>query len=228
MYSEDELIPISTLQHMVFCPRQAGLILLERIWDENVLTVEGHDLHEHAHTDEADIRNDIYTVRGLRIRSLRLGLVGMTDVVEFHRIKTQGKTKTATELPGHAGLWQPFIIEYKRGAPKIDRSDEVQICAQAICLEEMLNVSIKESSFFYGKLRHRHVVSLSKELRQETEGIAEKLHLMLSSGNTPAPVYNRKCRNCSLIDQCLPKAATTRLSTENYLKKAIASAGKEE
>ena len=228
MFTEDELIPISTLQHMVFCSRQAGLILIERIWDENVLTVEGHDLHERAHTDEADMRNDVYTVRGLRIRSLRLGLVGMTDVVEFHHVNAQGKSNLASALPGRTGLWRPFIIEYKRGAPKIDHCDEVQICAQAICLEEMLNVSIKESSFFYGKLRHRHSVILSKELRQETEETAGKLHDMLSSGKTPAPVYTKKCRNCSLIDQCLPKAATPRQSVQTYLQKAINSAGKEE
>ena len=227
MYTEDELIPISTLQHMVFCERQAGLILIERLWNENVLTIEGHDLHERVHTEEADMRNDVYTVRGLRIRSLRLGLVGMTDVVEFHRINTRANTRMTATLPGHTGCWQPFIIEYKRGKPKIDHSDEVQICAQAICLEEMLNISIRESSFFYGRLHRRYPVTLSKELRQETERIAERIHLMLSSGKTPAPIYNRKCRRCSLIDQCLPKIVS-RLSVHNYLKKAIASSGKEE
>ncbi len=152
MYTEDDLIPISALQHLVFCARQAALIHIEGLWEENVLTIEGEQLHERAHDQESETTGDTRTVRGLRIRSLRLGLIGVADVVEFRRTEAPGKGAVLNGLPG---LWQPYIIEYKHGKPKIDRSDEVQLCAQAMCLEEMLGVSIEESAFFYGKPRRR-------------------------------------------------------------------------
>jgi len=220
MFTEDELIPISTLQHMVFCSRQAGLILIERIWDENVLTVEGHDLHERAHTDEADMRNDVYTVRGLRIRSLRLGLVGMTDVVEFHHVNAQGKSNLASALPGRTGLWRPFIIEYKRGAPKIDHCDEVQICAQAICLEEMLLCQIPHAYLYYGETRRRESIDLNVELRSNVQSMFAEMHDLFKKGYTPNVKMTKACHACSLVELCLPKLSKG-LSAADYVQKHI-------
>lgn len=223
MYSEDDLLPISALQHMVFCERQAALIHIEGLWQENVLTVEGEQLHERVHSQESSTLHNVRTVRGLRIRSLRLGLIGVADVVEFGQVEKLGD---GVAVPGIGpGLWQPYIIEYKRGKPKLDRSDEVQLCAQAMCLEEMLGASIRESAFFYGTPRRRQTASLDDTLRQETEEVAGKVHRLLLSGKTPAPVYSHKCQHCSLIDRCLPKTAGSPRRVAGYLKKMLENEG---
>ncbi len=223
MYTEDDLIPISALQHLVFCARQAALIHIEGLWEENVLTIEGEQLHERAHDRESETTGDTRTVRGLRIRSLRLGLIGVTDVVEFRQVgRPEEGVPVAIIGPG---LWQPYIIEYKRGKPKLDRSDEVQLCAQAMCLEEMLGASIPESSFFYGTPRRRQTASLDNVLRQETEEVAERVHRLLLSGKTPAPEYSGKCQKCSLIDRCLPKATGSPRRVARYLKKMAENGG---
>ena len=138
MYTEDDLLPISGLQHLLFCERQCALIHLEQVWAENRLTVEGKNMHDRVHEREAESRPGIRIVRALRLRSLRLGLTGMADVVEFHLdsgVRSQGL---------------PFPVEYKRGKPKADYSDSVQLCAQAICLEEMLSCTIPAGALFYG------------------------------------------------------------------------------
>jgi CRISPR-associated exonuclease Cas4 len=219
MYTEDDLIPISALQHLVFCARQAALIHIEGLWEENVLTIEGEQLHERAHDQESETTGDTRTVRGLRIRSLRLGLIGVADVVEFRRTDAPGK---GAVLNGVLGLWQPYIIEYKHGKPKIDRSDEVQLCAQAMCLEEMLGVSIEESAFFYGKPRRRQAAAIGADLRRGTEEVAARAHQLLQSGKTPAPEYSQKCRQCSLIDRCLPKTAGAPKKVQRYVKSLFA------
>jgi len=223
MYSEDELLPISALQHLVFCERQAALIHIEGLWEENVLTVEGEELHERAHSQETGTLSGIHTVRGLRVRSLRLGLIGVADVVEFHCVGRPDEGVPVAVIG--PGLWQPYIIEYKRGKPKLDRSDEVQLCAQAICLEEMLGASIPESAFFYGTPRRRQIASLDSVLRHETEEVAERVHRLLLSGKTPAPAHSRKCQRCSLIDRCLPKATGSPSRVARYLKKMTENGG---
>jgi len=220
MYSEDELMPISALQHLMFCERQAALIHIEGLWAENRLTAEGDVMHERVHGDAAETVGDARIVRGLHIRSLRLGLVGVTDVVEFHR---SGSHSAGVKVPSLSeGYWQPYIVEYKHGKPKLDRSDEVQLCAQAICLEEMLGASICESAFFYGTPRRRQAAILDAALRQETEAAARKAHYLLASGRTPPPVYSRKCRNCSLLDLCLPKTTGSHTNVESYLTRMLA------
>ena len=170
-------------------------------------------------TRRARQRGDTRTVRGLRIRSLRLGLIGVADVVEFRHTDAPNK---GAALNGVPGLWQPYIIEYKHGKPKIDRSDEVQLCAQAMCLEEMLSVSIEESAFFYGKPRRRQVATLDADIRKETEEVAARAHQLLQSGSTPPPEYGPKCRHCSLIDRCLPKTAGTQKKVQRYVKSLFA------
>ena len=140
-YSEDDLIMISALQHFAFCPRQCALIHIEQVWTESGLTAEGRIMHEKVHEEQRESRGAVRIECGIPLRSLRLGLIGKADVVEFHRI---GK-----------GVWQPFPVEYKRGKPKPDHCDKVQLCAQAMCLEEMLSVPVPEGALFYGRTRRR-------------------------------------------------------------------------
>jgi len=226
MYSEDELLPISGLQHLAFCERQAALIHVEGLWADNVLTAEGHLLHERVHRGELETHGEMRVARGLRLRSLALGLTGMTDVVEFRRVHGEGDAGAcsdhfATELPGVAGRWRPFLVEYKRGLPKPDNRDEVQLCAQAMCLEEMLGVTIPAAALYYGRPRRRHPVPLDQQLRTETISLAGRLHRLVASGTVPPPSYSRRCRRCSLVDHCLPKMARSAASVEKYLRQAV-------
>lgn len=215
MYTEDELLPISALQHLAFCERQWGLIHLEGAWSENYLTAQGDVMHEKAHEEETESRRDLRITRGLKLRSLRLGLVGQADVVEFHKA-TQGKK--GIPLIGATGLWYPLIIEYKRGKPKLGHEDEVQLCAQAMCLEEMLEIDILSSSFFYGQPRRRYDLNITDALRKETESLIMRLHDMTDAGITPAGIYTKRCKACSLIDICLPKIIKSGKNVQNYLE----------
>lgn len=218
MYTEDELLPISALQHLAFCERQWGLIHLEGAWAENRLTAEGRLLHDRSHEPETEVRGDLRIARGLRLRSLRLGLVGMADVVEFHSVSAG---QDGVQLDGVAGLWKPFIVEYKRGRPKIGHEDEIQICAQALCLEEMLSVSIPASALFYGQPRRRSDVIFDQIIRNETESLAERLHQLNRDGKTPPATPAAACKSCSLVDVCLPKVTGGGQSARHYLSKAI-------
>lgn len=206
-YTEDELFPLSGLQHLIFCPRQCALIHIEQVWDENRLTAEGRIMHERVHEADRESRGDVRIEYGVPLRSLRLGLIGKADVVEFHR------------TTGHR--WQPFPVEYKRGKPKVDDCDRVQICAQALCLEEMLGVDIPCGAIFYGKTRHRQDVIFDDSLRRKTEEAAGKARKLIESGQTPRPDYSKKCKSCSLVAKCLPKIMEKNRSVKTYLAKAV-------
>jgi len=224
MYSEDDLLPVSALQHLAFCQRQWALIHLEQQWAENLLTAEGRVMHERVHAEESETRIGVRMVRGLRIRSLRLGLVGVADVVEFTR--TDGDALTTPETPGTrlsgvSGRWRPKPVEYKRGRPKPDRSDEVQLCAQALCLEEMLSILVPSGAIFYGKPRRRKDVEIDNALRQETEALSARLHELHRGSTTPTAVYGKKCRNCSLLDLCQPKATGSRTAAGKYIEASL-------
>ena len=212
MYTEDELLPISALQHLMFCPRQWGLIHLEQAWQENALTAQGRIMHERVHETDAESRGDLRITRSLRLHSFSLGLTGQADVVEFRL------SETGIALPGTAGLWQPMPVEYKRGKPKKDKSDEVQLCAQVICLEEMLNVTIPEAAFFYGKPRRRQSVEIDRNLRNQTAALAEKLHDLTRKGKTPPAAYSKKCDSCSLAAICLPKITGIKKKIDYYIR----------
>lgn len=203
MYAIDDLLPLSALQHFVFCERQCALIYTEQAWAENRLTVEGKIMHEHVHDESRESRGDVRIDYGVSLRSLRLGLIGKADVVEFHR-----------RLDGSR---LPFPVEYKRGKPKADDCDKVQLCAQAICLEEMLSVAIPEGALFYGQTRHRLDVVIDKVLRRKTEDTARRAHDLITSGQTPKPVYEKRCESCSLVAECLPKAIQKQRSVKSYL-----------
>ncbi|MDY0082251.1 MAG: CRISPR-associated protein Cas4 [Ignavibacteriaceae bacterium] len=201
MYTEDDFIMISALQHYVYCPRQCGLIHVDDVWQENLFTVKGDILHQKVDTDTYETRGSVKTVRGLRIHSFKYGLVGRCDVVEFKQ------TKNGEEI-------NP--VEFKSGEPKENISDKVQLCAQVFCLEEMLNTKISKGAFFYGKIRRRNIVDIDEELRTQTINIILAVRNIITSKKIPAAVYETKCRNCSLQSVCQPKAMNKK-KLQNYI-----------
>lgn len=213
MFSEDQLLPLSALQHLLFCERQCALIHVEQAWEENRLTVEGRNLHERVHAQDGETRPGVRIARGLRLRSLRLGLAGIADVVEFHH-----EARTAAKGPG-----QPFPVEYKRGKPKPDESDKVQLCAQALCLEEMLECTIPRGALFYGTTRRRLEVEFDAPLRDLTARTAVRLHSLVEGGGTPPAVYGPKCETCSLLHLCLPRPRRNEGAVKRYLERMIAA-----
>jgi CRISPR-associated exonuclease Cas4 len=211
MYNEDDLIQLSSLQHYAFCPRQCALIHIEQVWSENLFTAEGRIMHEHVHEVGDESRGDVRIERGGALRSLSLGLIGKADVIEYHR-QTDGS-------------WKAFPVEYKRGKPKPDHCDKIQLCAQAMCLEEMLNVQIPAGALFYGKTRRRLDVDFDEALRRETQDAAQRTHELIEAGQTPKPVYDKRCESCSLMAECMPKTIQKKRSVESYLKRMLEETG---
>ncbi|TRZ52019.1 CRISPR-associated protein Cas4 [bacterium] len=199
-HSDDDLLMLSGIQHIAFCERQWGLIHIEQQWEENLRTVEGHHLHERVDDPlESDTRKDVAILRAVPLISYRLGLSGTADVIEFYR--TDGK---GVVLLGHSGKWYPHPVEYKRGKPKPDDRDRVQLCAQAMCLEEMYTIQIPKGALFYGETRHRETVDFCVALRSRVNELASRMHELFQQGITPSPIYKNHCKSCSLIDICLP------------------------
>lgn len=213
IYTEDELIPLSALQHLLFCERQCALIHIEQAWAENRLTVEGRHLHERVDEVGKESRGRIRTVFSLPVRSFTLGISGKADAVEFHR--------EDRDDAGAVLLWRPFPVEYKRGKPKMDDCDVVQLCAQALCLEEMLGLTVPEGAMYYGKPRRRMVVSFGDSLRAKTCEAARRLHELIESGRTPQARYEKKCDSCSLFSLCMPKVTGARRSVQRYLAETL-------
>ena len=180
---------------------------------ENLYTAEGRIMHDRVDAGGQAARSDVMVEYSVPLRSLRLGVTGKADVVEFYRKIGTGKTKRA--------MWQPFPVEYKRGKPKKDNYDKVQLCAQAMCLEEMLDAEIPCGALFYGKTRRRQDVLLDDALRKATENAAKELHALFATGYTPKPIYEKKCDSCSFINLCLPKTLEGSRSANQYLLKAI-------
>lgn len=208
MYSEDDFIQLSALQHFIFCRRQCALIHIEQAWSENLFTAEGRVMHEKAHEEQFETCDGVRIERGMPLRSCELGLSGKADVVEFHKVAGMKK-------------WIPFPVEYKRGKPKRDDSDKVQLCAQALCLEEMLKMEVSQGALFYGKTKRRFTVCFDEVLRQKTKEAARQLHEFINAGATPKPVYAPKCDSCSLIDVCMPKTIKQNCSVREYLSEEI-------
>ena len=208
-YSEDDLLPLSGLQHLLFCERQCALIHVEQAWAENVLTAEGRIMHEKVHDAGRESRGDVRVEYGMPLRSLRLGLIAKADVVEFHR----------SAEPDEKGVirWLPFPVEYKHGRPKKDNSDRVQLCAQAMCLEEMLDIEVRVGAIFYGKTRRRQDVLFDADLRRETEDAAARFHCLVDSCRTPKATYAKKCDKCSMLDLCLPRSVEKGGRISKYL-----------
>jgi CRISPR-associated exonuclease Cas4 len=231
MFTEDDLLPLSALQHLMFCERQCALIHLEQVWADNRLTVEGSHLHRKVDEAPGESRGDVRIARGVPLRSLRLGLIGKADVVELHRIrgaadgKDRGADDAAGALPGwfrdRRGRWRPMPVEYKRGRPKRHRADEVQLCAQALCLEEMLELEIPAGALLYGETRHRLEVPFDAALRAETERASLRLHELIRGGITPKARREPKCESCSLLYLCLPESMSAGRSATRYLERSL-------
>jgi CRISPR-associated exonuclease Cas4 len=206
--AESDLIPLSALQHHLFCPRQCALIHVEQVWAENRLTAEGRVLHEATSQIAAEKRRGVRVVTSMPLVSRRLGVSGIADLVEMHK--------------GEDGAWQPFPVEYKRGKPKSHRADEVQLCAQAMALEEMFSVPLAEGALFYGETRRRVSVPLDATLRALTTTVANETRASLASGTTPPPIYEkRKCGACSLVELCQPKRIARSETASAWLQRAL-------
>jgi CRISPR-associated exonuclease Cas4 len=217
-YTTDELLPLSGIQHFLFCRRQWALIHVERQWQENALTAEGRIMHQRVDDPFfTETRNGIITARSVPVASYRLGLVGVCDVVEFT------ESAEGVQLPGRAGRYVPAPVEYKRGKEKHDHSDEAQLCAQAICLEEMLSVTIARGYLYYGETRHRVEVEITAELRALVKKMVDEMHNYFQSGYTPRVKPFKGCRSCSLADICLPVLQEKAIAASKYIRQQIES-----
>ena len=204
---DDDPIPISALQHYLYCPRQCALIHIERLWAESRHTAEGRLLHERADRPHSEKRKGVRTVTAMPLLHPDLRITGVADVVEFHR-----------DASGERAL----PVEYKRGRPKAHRADEVQLCAQALCLEEMLHKPVAQGALFYGQTRRRKDVPIDDTLRALTRTVIDETRAMIDSGRTPSAVYDAKrCDACSLIDLCQPRWLAHSAGVDDWLRQRL-------
>ncbi len=218
-YTSEELLPLSGIQHFLFCRRQWALIHVEQQWKENVLTVEGKLLHSRVDNPFfTETRKGLITARSVPVASYRLGFSGVCDMVEF------SESPDGVKLPGRDGLYLPAPVEYKRGQEKRDPCDEAQLCAQAICLEEMLSVSLPKGWLYYGETRHRVAVDLTAELRALVSSMADEMHAYFQRGYTPRVKTSKACRSCSLADICLPVLQQNVIAASRYIRQQVESA----
>ena len=214
-YPEESFLQLSGLQHFAFCRRQWALIHVEDQWAENFRTMDGQLFHQKAHdTGFAETRGDRVVKRGIRVYSAALGVSGACDVVEFSR------QENGIPLAGHPGLWQPYPVEYKRGKPGVTHGDALQLCGQALCLEEMLCCTIPAGAVYYGEPRRREQVVFTEELRAEVRTALTEMHQYAQRGYTPKVKPRKGCGACSLQDVCLPKLMG-KSSVEDYVKEAV-------
>ncbi|MCB1897006.1 MAG: CRISPR-associated protein Cas4 [Zoogloeaceae bacterium] len=204
---DDELIPLSALQHYLYCPRQCALIHVERLWAENRQTAEGRILHDRADQPQVEHRHGVRTVTAMPLAAPELGIAGIADVVEFH-VDGSGET--------------PYPVEYKRGRPKAHHADRVQLCAQGLCLEAMFGRAVPEGALFYGTTRRRLVVPLNEEMRDLTRETIRATRAMLATGRTPLATYDAKrCDACSLLDLCQPRLLARSGTIQSWLEQQI-------
>ncbi len=223
-YPPDAWLPLSGIQHFVFCRRQWALIQIERQWQENVLTAEGRLLHNRVDDPYfTEKRKGVIVARSVPVSSHTLGLQGVCDVVEFTEVEP-GPQAEGVQLPGRRGRYLPAPVEYKRGREKRDPCDEAQLCAQAMCLEEMLAVSIPLGYLYYGQTRHRVSVDLSVELRDLVRKAAREMHAYFDRSYTPRVKPSKACRSCSLADICLPGLQDKIPPASKYIRQQIEDA----
>jgi CRISPR-associated exonuclease Cas4 len=218
MYSDDDMLMLSGIQHFRFCPRQWALIHIEQQWDDNRLTMEGSLMHQHA--DDPFYRQkcgDYISLRSVSVASHQLGLYGVTDVVELHPAGDEGNFISHPRYPGQ---WLPYPVEYKHGKPKKHEEDEVQLAAQAMCLEEQYDIHIDYGAIFYAEIRHRVEVQVSDELREIVTDCARQMHEIFSSGQLPAIQRGKHCVKCSLKNICMPESVDC-IRVSHYLKKNL-------
>ena len=214
-YPEESFLQLSGLQHFKFCRRQWALIHIEQQWAENFRTADGALMHQNAHNASFhESRGELFITRGVNVFSPTLGVSGQCDVLEYQR------SDTGIPIRGKDGLWQPYPVEYKRGSPREDTGDALQLCGPAMCLEEMLCCPVPEGALYYGEIRRRVTVSFSEELRSEVRQMLEQMHDLFQRGYTPKVKTGKHCNACSLKELCLPKLMKTR-SVAAYLKEAM-------
>ena len=219
MYNEDEFLQLSGIQHFAFCRRQWALIHIEMQWKENLRTVEGQILHENAHNPEMnEKRGNVIVVRAMPVHSRKMGVSGECDVVEFH------KSDKGAHINGREGVYMPVPVEYKRGEPKSDNIDILQLAAQALCLEEMFCTDINYGYIYYGETRHRLKVDFDDEIRNEVVKLFEEMHIYYRRGYTPKVKISKKCNACSLKDLCVPVLNKNK-SVAEYIDKFISETG---
>ena len=212
-YKEEDYLLLSGIQHFRFCRRQWALIHIENLWAENVLTVQGEQMHERAHDSALrERRGDFIIVRGMPVFSAELGVSGACDVIEFR------KDAAGVPLTGEQGCFLPYPIEYKRGAPREDEANELQLCGQAMCLEEMLCCDIPKGALYLGQTHRRAEIEFTKELRQTVVDTLSEMHRLYQRGNTPKVKPTKACNACSLREVCLPRLSHCE-SVKSYLKK---------
>ena len=215
MYSEEDYLMLSGIQHFAFCRRQWAIIHIEQQWAENYRTTAGELMHKKAHDESSfEKRGDLLIIRGLRISSRELGLSGQCDVVEFH------KDEKGVEVFGYEGKWRPTPVEYKHGAPKENNADELQLCAQAICLEEMFQTELPDGYLYYGENRRRYHVEFTDALREEVKRTALEMHELFQRGHTPNVKPTKKCKACSLENLCVPKLQKA-MNVREYIRQGI-------
>ena len=218
MYAEEDMLMLSGIQHFMFCPRQWALIHIEQQWNDNRLTMEGKLLHSNVDNPAYRQKNgNTITLRSVSIASKKLGLYGLTDAVELHSLNDKSGGIRCKSYPG---LWKPFPVEYKRGRPKHTLVDEVQLAAQVMCLEEMYGIDIEYGALYYGETKHREVISINTHLRDQVIANAEQMHKIIQSGVLPRTANLKHCKNCSLVDICLPNIDNCS-SANKYLKKYL-------
>ena len=214
-YNEEDFLLLSGIQHFAFCRRQWALIHIEQQWLENLRTVEGNILHEKAHDDGfSEKRGDITISRGMAVFSRTLGVSGVCDIVELH------KCADGVTIFGREGLYKPVPVEYKRGKPKENEADILQLCGQAMCLEEMLLCEIKEAHMYYGETRHRMKVVLDSDLRERVKETLHEMHELYSRRHTPKVKPTKSCKACSLADICMPRLCNSP-SVAKYIKDSL-------
>ena len=221
-YKEDDFLLLSGIQHFTFCKRQWALIHIEQQWQENLRTIEGEILHEKTHNNTIkEKRGDLIVSRGMGIFSRSLGITGACDVVELHR------ASDGVKIFGRDGTYKPVPVEYKRGKPKEDESDALQLCAQALCLEEMLLCEIPEAFLFYGETKRRLKIILDDDLRGRVKTIFKEMHDLYDRRHTPKVKISKACKACSLTEICMPKLCKNP-SVIGYIKKNLLEVEMEE
>lgn len=221
MFSDDELIALSAIQHYVFCPRRAALVFIERQWGENVATREGARLHQKTERGSTDLINGVLITRSLSLRSLRWGLIGVADVVEFHPAAEEASPDEVISLPRRKGKWTVFPVEYKRGKLRNEDGYIQQLCGQTLCLEEMLDVRIPRGAIFFGKTRRRLDVAFTEQLRARTSATINQLHNLFLRQQTPRAKFEKKCRFCSLVELCSPQSMKSPATLQRYINSAF-------
>lgn len=215
MYTEEDYLMLSGIQHFAFCRRQWAIIHIEQQWADNYRTTAGELMHRRAHDEGSfEKRGNLLTVRGMRIASSELGLSGQCDVVEFHQ------DENGIGLFGYEGKWSPVPVEYKHGEPKEHNADELQLCAQAICLEEMFQTDISGGYLYYGGNRRRSHVEFTGDLREDVQKMAKEMHQLFQRGYTPNVKPTKQCKSCSLENLCVPKLQKT-LKVREYIERNL-------